>query len=162
MSRICREIFCSHFPWKLKDENLRKISPKFRRSLRNISQELRSGGLRAQTYGLHAARLSRKQRKSRQQRGNSNSYKRGVECWICGNHRNHGNWRTKEISPKFSCISFSDACSGHGRPRLWIKDGRAKELYFPALRAVKAFGPGRPPGYPPRRPRDIPSKNFYV
>ena len=52
MSRIFREIFCGHFPWKLKDENLRKISPKFRRifrrSLRKISQELRSGGLRAQ------------------------------------------------------------------------------------------------------------------
>ena len=52
MSRIFREIFCGHFPWKLKDENLRKISPKFRRifrrSLRKIPQELRSGGLRAQ------------------------------------------------------------------------------------------------------------------
>ena len=54
MSRIFREIFCGHFPWKLKDENLRKISPKFcrifRRSLRKISQELRSGGLRAQLF----------------------------------------------------------------------------------------------------------------
>ena len=52
MSRIFREMFCGHLPWKLKDENLRKISPKFRRifrrSLRKISQELRSGGLRAQ------------------------------------------------------------------------------------------------------------------
>ena len=52
MSTIFREIFCGHFPWKLKDENLQKISPKFRRifrrSLRKISQELRSGGLRAQ------------------------------------------------------------------------------------------------------------------
>ena len=52
MSTIFREIFCGHFPWKLKDENLRKISPKFRRicrrSLAKISQELRSGGLRAQ------------------------------------------------------------------------------------------------------------------
>ena len=42
------KFFCGHFPWKLKDENLRKISPKFRRifrrSLRKISQELRSGG----------------------------------------------------------------------------------------------------------------------
>ena len=54
MSTIFREIFCGHFPWKLQDENLRKISPKFRRifrrSLRKISQELRSGGLRAQQY----------------------------------------------------------------------------------------------------------------
>ena len=25
---------------------------------------------------------------------------------------------------------------------------------------VKAFGPGRPPGYPPGRPRDIQAKNF--
>ena len=52
MSRIFRDIFCSHFPWKLKDEDLRKISPKFRRifrrSPRQISQELRSGKLRAQ------------------------------------------------------------------------------------------------------------------
>ena len=52
MSRIFRAIFCGHFPWKLKDENLRKISPKFRRifrrSLRKISQELRSGELQAQ------------------------------------------------------------------------------------------------------------------
>ena len=54
MSRIFREFFCGHFPWKLKDENLRKISPKFRRifrrSLRKISQELRSGGLRTQIF----------------------------------------------------------------------------------------------------------------
>ena len=54
MSRIFREIFCGHFPLKLKDENLRKISPKFRcifrRSLANFSQELRSGGLRAQNF----------------------------------------------------------------------------------------------------------------
>ena len=54
MSRIFREIFCGHFPWKLKDENLRKISPTFRRifrrSLRKISQELRSGGVRAQEF----------------------------------------------------------------------------------------------------------------
>ena len=52
MSRIFREICCGHFPWKLKDENLRKISPKFcrifHRSLAKTSQELRSGGLRAQ------------------------------------------------------------------------------------------------------------------
>ena len=56
MSRIFREIFCGHFPWKLQDENLRKISPKFRRisrrSLTNISRELRSGGVRAQTTPL--------------------------------------------------------------------------------------------------------------
>ena len=55
MSRIFREIFCGHFPWKLKYENLRNISPKFRRifrrSLRKTSQELRSGGLRAQLFG---------------------------------------------------------------------------------------------------------------
>ena len=52
MSRIFREFFCGHFPWKLQDENLRKISPKFhrifRRSLTKISRELRSGGMRAQ------------------------------------------------------------------------------------------------------------------
>ena len=29
MSRIFRDIFCGHFPWKLKDENLRNILPKF-------------------------------------------------------------------------------------------------------------------------------------
>ena len=56
MSRIFCEIFCGHFPWKLKDENLRKISPKFRRifrrSLRKILQELRSGGSRAQLNAL--------------------------------------------------------------------------------------------------------------
>ena len=53
----CRGFFVNflrHFPWKLKDENLRKISPKFRRifrrSLRKISQELRSGGLRPQNW----------------------------------------------------------------------------------------------------------------
>ena len=54
-SRIFRENFCGHFPWNLKDENLRKKSPIFRRifrrSLRQISQELRSGGLRAQNFG---------------------------------------------------------------------------------------------------------------
>ena len=54
MSRILREFFCGHFPWKMKDENLRKNSPKFRhifrRSLINISQELRSGRLRAQHF----------------------------------------------------------------------------------------------------------------
>ena len=47
MSTIFREIFCGHFPWKLKDENLQKHLPKFRRifrrSLAKISQELRSG-----------------------------------------------------------------------------------------------------------------------
>ena len=58
MSRIFREIFCGHFPWKLKDENLRKISPKFRRifrrSLRRISQELRSGGSRVSPESRNA------------------------------------------------------------------------------------------------------------
>ena len=62
MSRIFREMFCGHFPWKLKDENLRKISPKFhrifRRSLRKISQELRSGGLRAQIFPGNLDRVS--------------------------------------------------------------------------------------------------------
>ena len=29
MSRIFREIFCGHFPWKLKDENLRKFRQNF-------------------------------------------------------------------------------------------------------------------------------------
>ena len=27
---------------------------------------------------------------------------------------------------------------------------------------MKVFGPGRPPGYPPGRPRDILPKNFMV
>ena len=30
MSRIFREISCGHFPWKLKDEYLQKVSPNFR------------------------------------------------------------------------------------------------------------------------------------
>ena len=51
-SRIFREFFCGHFPWKLQDENLQKNSPKFRRvfrrSLTKNSRELRSGGMRAQ------------------------------------------------------------------------------------------------------------------
>ena len=67
MSRLFLEIFCGHFPWKLKDENPRKISPKlrriFRRSLRKISQELRSGGLRAQQS---ARKNSRKNTRSMQ------------------------------------------------------------------------------------------------
>ena len=29
MSRILREIFCGHLPWKLKDENLRKFRQNF-------------------------------------------------------------------------------------------------------------------------------------
>ena len=56
--------FFGHFPWKLKDENLRKISPKFRRifrrSLRKISQELRSGGLRAQFKAVAGSASNRK------------------------------------------------------------------------------------------------------
>ena len=32
----------------------------------------------------------------------------------------------------------------------------------PSETFVKVFGPGRPPGYPPRRPRDIPPKNFSL
>ena len=56
MSRIFCENFCGHFPWKLKDENVRKISPKFRRNFRRSlaknSQELRSGGLSAQENGF--------------------------------------------------------------------------------------------------------------
>ena len=42
------------------------------------------------TYGLHAGRLSRKRRKLRRwQEDNSDSYKQGVQCRICGNHGNH-------------------------------------------------------------------------
>ena len=44
------------FPGKLKDEDLRKMLPKFRRifrrSLPKMSQELRSGGLQAQQLGI--------------------------------------------------------------------------------------------------------------
>ena len=66
MSWIFREKFCGHFPWKLKDEKLRKISPKFRRifrrALAKISQELRSGGLRAHaTIGGRDNRLRKLQ-----------------------------------------------------------------------------------------------------
>ena len=46
------------------------------------------------------------------------------------------------------------ALSLEGRPR-------KKNLFSCAPSdGVKAFGPGRLPGYPPRRPRDIPPKNF--
>ena len=38
MWRNLCEIFCGHFPWKLKDENLRKISPKLRRIFRQSFQ----------------------------------------------------------------------------------------------------------------------------
>ena len=52
MSRIFCELFCSPFPLKLKDENLKIYLPKFRRifrrSLTKISQEFRSGGSQAQ------------------------------------------------------------------------------------------------------------------
>ena len=64
MSRIFREIFCGHFPWKLKDENLRNISPKFRRIFRTISQGLRSGGLRAQSFGWERREKRPKKKKS--------------------------------------------------------------------------------------------------
>ena len=69
--------------------------------------------------------------------------------------------RERKISPKFSCIKFFWDPSGHGRPHLQVKDVRTKNC-FPALRAigVKAFGPGRLPGYPPGRPRDSPPKTF--
>ena len=49
MSRIFREIFCGHFPWKLKDENLRKISPKFRRTFR---RSLRKNFARTSLWGI--------------------------------------------------------------------------------------------------------------
>ena len=56
MWRIMHEISCGHLSWKLKDENLRKISPKLRRIFRQpfeinrprISPEFRSGGLQPQ------------------------------------------------------------------------------------------------------------------
>ena len=41
MSRIFREFFCGHFPWKLQDENLQKNSPKFRRIFADLLQEFR-------------------------------------------------------------------------------------------------------------------------
>ena len=55
MWRNLREFSCGNVPWKLKEENLRKSSPKFRRVLRQlfetdrpkISLEFRSGGLQA-------------------------------------------------------------------------------------------------------------------
>ena len=51
--------------------------------------------------------------------------------------------------------SWTSAPSGHGRPR--------KKTLFSCAPSDggKAFGSGRPPGYPPGRPRDIPPKNFY-
>ena len=47
--------------------------------------------------------------------------------------------------------------SGHGRPRLRVRDVRAKNFIF--LRSERwgerLFGPGRPPGCPRGRPQDI-------
>ena len=71
-------------------------------------------------------------------------------------------FREQNISPKFSRINISETPSGHGRPRLLVKDVRAKETWFSCAPSdgVKVFGPGRPPGYPPGRPRDIPPQKF--
>ena len=70
--------------------------------------------------------------------------------------------REQKISPKCSCVKFfsdplgsgTSAPSGQGRPR-------KKTLFFCAPSdAVKVFGPGRRPGYPPGCPRDILPKNL--
>ena len=50
-----------------------------------------------QIYGLHVGGLSRKrceQKNDENDKDNSDSYKQGVECWINGNHRSHGNDET--------------------------------------------------------------------
>ena len=51
--------------------------------------------------------------------------------------------RERKISPKFSCIKFSETPSGHGRPCIWVKDVRAKKLYVPALGAMGRKHSGR-------------------
>ena len=58
---------------------------------------------------------------------------------------------TNSLGNEKSAQNWSQTPSGHGCPRLRVKDVRAKKLYFPALRAMgeKHFGPGRPPEYPP-------------
>ena len=55
MSRIFREIFCGHFPWKSTDENLRKISPKFRRIFSPISSK---NFARTSLWGIAGTTLS--------------------------------------------------------------------------------------------------------
>ena len=54
--------------------------------------------------------------------------------------------------------------SSHGRPPIRVKDVRAKKTSFSCAPSdgVKAFGLRRPPGYPPRRPWEIPFKNFML
>ena len=59
--------------------------------------------------------------------------------------------------------SFSETPSGHGRPRLWVKDFCANNYISCTPRdGVSVFGPGRPPGYPPGRPRNIRPKTFCL
>ena len=74
----------------------------------------------------------------------------------------YSKYRERRISPKFSCIKFfcdplaswTSAPLGQGRPR--------KKTLFSCAPSdgVRVFGSGRPPGYLPGRPRDIPPKKF--
>ena len=72
--------------------------------------------------------------------------------------------RQESSARSFPAWSFSETPSGHGRPRLRVIDSRTtvQKTFFSCAPSdgEKVFEPGRPPGYPPRRPRDIPSKNF--
>ena len=72
--------------------------------------------------------------------------------------------RERKNQPKVILRNFfSRTPAGPGRPRLQVKDVRAKQNYI-SLRSpsdvVKVFGPGRAPGYLPGCLRDVRPKNF--
>ena len=70
--------------------------------------------------------------------------------------------RERKFSPKFFWPKFFWTPWGHGRPRLRVMDVRAEMLvFFQDFEGLtEVFAPGRPPGYPRGRPRDIRPQNL--